>query len=137
MSSAAGGERREDALHRVDLREIAAEVVLAAALAAARPEAMLGIGVARCRATQMDDRSEVLLLLKRHAGDSLGAERAGDAAIEKRRGQLDRVAGHDARVQAVEPARSHRVPQSPLDHGVITDAIALRYCIRDHAVVER
>ncbi len=91
---------------------------------------MLGIGVARCRATQMDDRSEVLLLLKRHAGDSLGAERAGDAAIEKRRGQLDRVAGHDARVQAVEPARSHRVPRSPLDHGVIMDAIALRFAER-------
>src|SRR5256885_11395694 len=42
----------------------------------------------------------------------------------------DSVAGHDARVQAVEPARSHRVPRSPLDHGVIMDAIALRFAER-------
>src|SRR5437016_8042367 len=130
LPSAAGGERREDAIHRVDLREVAAEVVLAAALAGARLEATLGVGVARCRATQVDDRSQVLLLLKRGAGDSLGAERAGDAAIQKRRGQLDRVAGHDARVQAVEPARSHRVPRSLLSHGMIVDAIALRFAER-------
>src|SRR5437867_9504877 len=91
---------------------------------------MLGIGVAHRRATQMDDRSQVMLLLKRGVGDSLGAERAADAAIEKRRGQLDRVAGHDARVQAVEPARSHRVPRSLLSHGMIVDAIALRFAER-------
>src|SRR5882762_9518124 len=78
----------------------------------------------------MDDRSQVLLLLKRGAGDPLGAERAGDAAIQKRRGQLDRVAGHYARVEAIEPARSHRVPRSLLDHGMIVDAIALRFAER-------
>src|SRR5882762_5939296 len=78
----------------------------------------------------MDDRSQVLLLLKRGAGDPLGAERAGDAAIQKRRGQLDRVAGHYARVEGIEPARSHRVPRSLLDHGMIVDAIALRFAER-------
>jgi hypothetical protein len=37
LLSAGGAERGEDALHRINLREIAAQVVLAAALAGAHP----------------------------------------------------------------------------------------------------
>src|SRR5207249_2305415 len=39
---------------------------------------------------------------------------------------LDRMAGHDAGVETVEPARARVVPWTVFSHGVVVDAVALR-----------
>src|SRR5216117_3934958 len=47
-------------------------------------------------------------------------------AIEMTSALLDRMAGDDAGVEGVEPARGRVVPWTVSDHGVVVDAVALR-----------
>jgi hypothetical protein len=58
------GEARELTLQRVDLREIAAGVVIAAPLAAHKAEAATGVRIAGSAPAQVDDRGEILPLLQ-------------------------------------------------------------------------
>ena len=59
-------------------------------------------------------------------------QRARDVSVEQGRGQLDRMARHDAAVETVEPARFHVLPGAILDHHVIVDAVAL--CLAERPV---
>src|SRR5262249_58170988 len=74
---------QEDALHRVDLREIHPDIVVAAALAGGEAELAPRVGIARCSPAEMDDRSEILLLLARGLGDAMALERLRDAPVEQ------------------------------------------------------
>src|SRR4051812_30445828 len=82
---------RELALHRIELREVAAQVVLAAALARHGLEAAAREGVAGGAAAQVDDRGQVLLLRERRGDDAPPREGPRDAAVEEGRGHLDGV----------------------------------------------
>src|SRR5438093_12655329 len=110
---------------RVDLCQVAADVVVAAPLAGGQPEAAARVGVARPAATEMDDGGQILFLLERRGGDPLASHRRRDTAIEEGGGHLDGVARHDARVETVEPARSPLVPGTILDDHMVVDAVAL------------
>ena len=79
--SAGRGEPRELKLHRVDLCQVAAGVVVAASLAASEPEPAARVCVAGPAPTQVDDRREVLPLLQRGGGDAAAPDGAGDRAI--------------------------------------------------------
>jgi hypothetical protein len=59
---AGGRQPGELPLERVDLREVAANIVVAALLAGGQPEAPRGIGGARPRAAQVDHGGQILLL---------------------------------------------------------------------------
>src|SRR5207247_5914052 len=99
---------------RVDLCQVAADVVVAAPLAGGQPEAAPRVGVARPGAAEMDDGGQILLLAERGRGDPQAPERTGDAPVQQGGRQLDGVARHDARVGAVEPARPEVVPRALL-----------------------
>src|SRR5262245_62306620 len=99
--------------------------MVAAPLAGREAKAPARVGVARTGAAQVDHRGEILLLLERGVGNPLATERARNAAVQERGRQLDRVTGYDARVETVEPARSHVMPGAHLDHHVVVDAVAL------------
>src|SRR5258708_36309821 len=74
----------------------------------------------------MDERREIVALLRRGGGDAAALEDVGDGAVERRGGELDGVARHDARVERVEPARAPIVPRAVLDDAMIVDAVAPR-----------
>jgi hypothetical protein len=78
--SAGRGEPRELKLHRVDLCQVAAGVVVAASLAASAPEGAARVCVAGLAPAQVDDRREVLPLLQRGGGDA-ATSKAIDMAI--------------------------------------------------------
>src|SRR5262245_3603571 len=122
-------ERREAAeqpLHRVDLCQVAADVVVTALLAGSQLESPLREGVATAGAAEVNDRGQVLLLLERRHYRAMPRHRAGDAPVEQRRRHLDGVARHDPRVEPVEPARAPLVPRAFLDYLVIVNAVAPR-----------
>ena len=75
------GEPRELKLHRVDLCQVAAGVVVAASLTAPEPEGAARVCVAGPAPAQVDDRREVLPLLQRGGGDAVAPEGAGDCVI--------------------------------------------------------
>src|SRR3977135_477803 len=105
-------QAREKPLQRVDLREVAGEVVGAAALSRGL-EAAARVSLAPRGAAEVDDGGEILFLLERRRA---AREHVGDPAVEQRRGHLDGVAGHDAGIEAVEPARTGVVPWTVPDH---------------------
>src|SRR5439155_19197296 len=105
-----GRQPEEQPLQLVDAREVAADVVVAAPLAGRQAEATPCVVVARPGSAQVDDGGQILLLLERGSGAPLAPHRVRDATIQEGGGQLDGVARHDARVEAVEPARRHVVP---------------------------
>src|SRR2546422_9007564 len=86
-----GRQPGELSLQRVDMRKVAADVVVATALPGRQPEPASRVGVARSGATQVDDGGQVLLLLQRGGGGPLGLQRLGHAAIQEPGGQLDGV----------------------------------------------
>src|SRR2546427_3567 len=71
----------EAPLHRVDLREVGANVVVAAALAGGQTEPARRIGVARPRPAQVDHGGQILLALGRGGGDPITLDGARDTAI--------------------------------------------------------
>ena len=94
-------EPRELTLQRVDLCQVAAGVVVAATLAASKPEPAGRVSVARSAPAQVDDCREVLPLLQRGGGDAVALEGARDRAIQQRCGHFHRVRREDARVDRV------------------------------------
>ena len=78
--------------------------MVAASLVESRSKAACGKGVAGSRSTEVNDGSQILLLLESDRADLWGSHCLCDAAIEPRRSQLDRMAWHDTLVEAVEPA---------------------------------
>src|SRR5260221_8088275 len=116
-SSGSIGRRqtRELPLQRVDLREVAGEVVRAAALPGGL-EAAAGIDLAPRGAAEVDDGGEILLLLERRRD---AREHVRDTAVEQSRGHLDRMAGHDAGVEGVEPAPGRADPWALSDPGLV------------------
>src|SRR5438093_1568349 len=101
---ARGREPGELPLHLVDLREVVADVVIAAPLAGCQPEAAPCIGIAGPGSAEVDHCGQILLLPERDGGDPLAPHHACDASIQSGRGQLDRVARYNACIEAVEPA---------------------------------
>ena len=65
MRAVEGHEPRELKLQRIDLRQVAAGVVVAASLAASEPEGAARVCVAGSAPAQVDHRCEVLPLLQR------------------------------------------------------------------------
>ena len=104
--------------------------MVAASLVAGESEAVCCIGVALCSSTEMDHDGQILLLLERSRSEPLVCQRARDVSVELGRGQLDRMARHDARIETVEPSRFHVVPGAILNHHVIVDAVVLRFAER-------
>ena len=125
---AGGRQPHELPLHRIDLREVISDVMVAAPLVGGQPEAAPCIGLARPGAAQVNHCGQILLLLER--GAPLASHRARDAAIQQGCCQLNGVARHDASVEAVEPARVRVVPGSILDHDMVVDAVLLRLAER-------
>jgi len=95
----------EPPLHRVDLREVGANVVVAAALAGRQTETAGRIGVTNPTPAQVDHGGQVLLLLGRGGGHPITLDGARDTAIQEGRRHFDGVTRHDAGVEDVEPAR--------------------------------
>jgi hypothetical protein len=98
--------------------------VVPASLTGREPESPSRVGVPRAGPAEVDERGEILLLPERGRPDAPALQRARDAAIEVRGGQLDGVAREDADVEAVEPARADVVPGAGLDDPMVVDAIA-------------
>src|SRR5689334_43592 len=73
---------QEDALQRVDLRQVGPCIVLAATLAHGEAELALRICITRHTAAEMDDRSKILFLLPRGLLDAMALERLGDASVQ-------------------------------------------------------
>src|SRR6185295_18218063 len=78
LQSALRRQPRKQPLHAVDAPEIGTHVVVATALSGSQSEAALGVGFARPGAAQVDQGSEILLLLQRGGGNSLPLERRRD-----------------------------------------------------------
>lgn len=78
-------------------------------------------------AAEMDDRSQVLLLLERHR--SL-CDYSGDITVEQRCGQLDGVAWQDPRVEAVEPTGVEVVPWPVFNDHMVVDTVAFPFLKR-------
>ena len=113
-------------LQRIDSCQVVLHAVVAAPLVRSQPQPACGIGPSGPGTTEMNHSAQVLLLLERDRADLSRSYRLGDPSIQQRRSQLDGMAWHDARVEAVEPARSQVVPRADLDHHVVVDAIARR-----------
>ena len=64
------GEARKHALHRIDAGEIAMEIVIATPLTGKQPKTPPRIVLARPSAAQVDQGSQVLLLLERSGRDA-------------------------------------------------------------------
>ena len=58
------GEAVEHTLHRIDVREIRADVVIPTALAVNQPKPASRVVVARAGAAQVNQRSQLLLVLE-------------------------------------------------------------------------
>ena len=95
---------REYAFHRVDAHDIAANLVIAAALALEQAQPPSGVRIRCPRAAQVDHGSQILLLLQRRIGNGVTVEHFPHIMIEVRCCEFHGMRGHDARVQAVEPA---------------------------------
>jgi len=116
----------EHAFHRVDLREITADVVIAAPVAGGQPKAALGVDITRPGAAQVDHAGQIMLLLERRGVDAPALQRIGDAAVQVGGRQLDRMGRHNARIETIEPARSQIVPGPVLDHNMVMNTVASR-----------
>jgi len=122
-------ERGEGALHGVDLPQIGADVLAAAALLGVEPEASLCKRLPRRHAAQVHDRGQVLLLAQRGAVDLQDVQRAPCALVEKGGSHFRRVAGYDSEVKPVEPARAPCIPGPVFRDFVVVDAVALRLLV--------
>ena len=116
-------------LEVLDTREIAANVLASAALAGARAETASGEDLSRADSAQVNHGSQILLVRERGGANALPLQRPRHVSIQECRCHLGRVAGNDAEVQAVEPARFRLVPRSVLDDDVIVNAIAPRLAV--------
>src|SRR6266496_2349276 len=123
-------EAIEHTLHLIDVREIHAAIVIPASLAVNQPKTASHVVVARPGATQVDHRSQLLLVLERSGGHSVPLERDRDTPVEVGRCEFDSVSGHYPGIQAIEPARSPTIPRPILQDSVIVNAIAPRFCKR-------
>src|SRR4029453_11112183 len=90
-----GREAAEQPLHRVDLRQVATHVVVAALLAGGQLEAPPREAGAPSGTAKVNDRGQVLLLLERRRGRAVPRDCARDAPVEQRRRHLDGVAPQD------------------------------------------
>jgi len=72
----------EDTLHLIDVREIHADIVIPTPLAVNQPKSAAGVVIARARATQVDQRSQLLLVLECSEGHSAPLEGDCDTAVE-------------------------------------------------------
>ena len=106
--------------------EITAHVLVAAALVGGQAESPRGKSLAGPDPAQVNHGSQIPLLRERGGADPLPLQRPRDVAIQECRGHLGGVAGDDAEVKAVEPARVRVVPWTVLDNDVIVNAIAAR-----------
>jgi len=119
-------QRTERLPDLVDAFEITAHVLVAAALVGGQAESPRGKGLAGPDPAQVNHGSQIPLLRERGGADPLPLQRPLDVAIQERRGHLRGVTGHDAEVQAVEPARLRVVPWAVFDGDVVVNAIAPR-----------
>src|SRR6202163_3075664 len=117
----------EYAFHRIDAREIAAHIVIAAPLAFEQMKAAFCKGITGTGTAKMDHRRQLLLVLERSRRYSVPLEDQRDMVIEVGRCQLDRVTRHHPGIEAVEPARMPVIPGPILRDGVIVDAIVPRF----------
>src|SRR5262252_2081959 len=125
-------ERTESGLQLVELQQVAAQVLCPTALTRARYEAAAREGLGPRRSAQVNDRSQVVLLPERCRWNFVFGERARDGPVQKGRGHLDGVAGNDACVRPVEPARSEVIPRAVLNYGVVANAITL--CVPERRI---
>lgn len=100
--------------------------MVAAPLVAGQPELACDIGAAGPGPTEVNHGSQILPPLEGDHADPSRPQRLGNAAIQKRRGQLNGMARQDARVEAVEPAGLQVVPWAVLNHHMVVDAILSR-----------
>ena len=87
-------EAVERSLHRIDLREIHADIVIPTPLAVNQPKPASRVVVARTGAAQMDQRSQLLLVLECSGGHSVPLESDRDTPVEVGRRELDSVSRH-------------------------------------------
>src|SRR5437867_916379 len=74
--SCGGRQPGEPPLHRIDLREVVADVVIAAPLVGIQPETAPCIGVAGPGSAEVDHCGQILLLLERGGGNPLAPSHA-------------------------------------------------------------
>src|ERR1700742_165423 len=117
-------ETVEYALHRLNPLNIGVGLVVPAALAVGQLESPSRKLIARPRAAQMDQGGERLLMRERRSCGPVALENQGDAAIQIRGGQLDRITGKNPRIEAVEPTGMPIVPRPVGNDSMIVDAIA-------------
>jgi len=85
------------------VREIRADIVIPTPLAFYQPKPASRVVIGRGRAAQVDQRSQILLVLERCGGYSVPLEGYRDAPVEVRRCEFDRVGRHYPGIQAIEP----------------------------------
>ena len=110
--------------------EITAHVLVAAALVGGQAESPRGKGLAGPDPAQVNHGSQIPLLRGRGGADPLPLQGPRNVAIQECRGHLGGVAGDDAEVQTVEPARVRVVPWTVLDDNVVVNAITPRLAER-------
>src|SRR5690348_357947 len=91
-----GSEAHKLPLHRIDLREIGRDEVIAAALAVDCLKTAAGEGQRRTWTAEMDEGGEILLLLRVCGHVGCAAENGGDIAVQIHGRELDGVAGDRA-----------------------------------------
>ena len=122
-----GREPGELFSHYVDIRQIAAYIVVAAPLAGNQPETVSCISLARPCATQMNHYSQVLFPLKRDKSISSLPDCARNSTVQPCGRQLNGVTWHNSSVKTVEPARIHISPGTIKDHLVIVNAVTFGF----------
>ena len=78
--------------------------MVAASLVESRLKSACSKGMAGSCSTEVNDGSQILLLLESDPAELWRSHRLCDAAIKPRRSQLDGMAWHNTLVEAVEPA---------------------------------
>src|SRR5581483_3585307 len=123
---AARGQAREQAFHGLDAPYVDACLVIAALLASRQPQPSAHVEVTSPLPAQMNDRSQVLLLLQGGKTHAAREQSLGHGAVEICGCHLDRIARDYAHVETVEPARMPIVPAAVLDDVMVVNAIVLR-----------
>ena len=122
-----GRQHRKATLHGPDSREIGFHIMVTAALVGQETKGPLCIVTACPGTAEVDDRSQVLLLLKRRRSFS---DRLRYVTVEIRSGQFDRVAWDNSGIEAIEPTGVEVVPRPVLDDHMVVDAIAFPFLKR-------
>ncbi len=122
-----GRQHRKDTLHGPDSREVGFHIMVTAALVGQETKVAFCVVTARPGAAEMDDRSQVLLLLERRRSLS---DCFRDMAVEVSGGQLNCVAWDDSGVETVEPTGVEVVPRPVFDDHMVVDAIAFPFLKR-------